>query len=383
MSALRCGMISFVGLALMTLTASGNPGGTAKVKVQPFGSLSSGQKVDLYTLTNDKGMAVAITNYGATVVSIKVPDRSGHADDITHGFDTPQEYEAGKAYFGATVGRYGNRIAHGTFALDGKTYTLPKNDGDNTLHGGITGFNKKIWTAKEVPVKDGAAVQFTYVSADGEEGFPGTLTATVVFTLDKDKNELRIDYTASTDKPTVVNLTNHSYFNLAGDTQGTVLDQTMQLNASRFTPVDSTLIPTGELREVKNTPFDFTQPVAIGKRIDDDYEQLKFGHGYDHNWVLDKPKDAKGPVLAAIAHDPKSGRVLEVLTTEPGVQFYTGNFLDGTVKGKGGTTYLRRSAFCLETQHFPDSPNHPKFPSTTLVPGKELHSTTIFRFSVK
>jgi aldose 1-epimerase len=383
MSVSRCGMVLFLGLALMTLKSSANPGGSAKVAVQPFGSLSSGQKVDLYTLTNDKGMIVTITNYGATVVSIKVPDRAGHVDDITHGFDTPQDYEAGKAYFGATVGRYGNRIAHGAFSLDGKAYTLPKNDGDNTLHGGITGFNKRIWNAKEVPSKEGVAVQFTYVSPDGEEGFPGTLTAMVVFTLHKDKNELRIDYSATTDKPTVVNLTNHSYFNLAGDNQGTILDQTMELKASKFTPVDSTLIPTGELRDVKNTPMDFTKPVAIGKRIDDDYEQLKFGHGYDHNWVLDKPLDAKGPQLAAIAHDPKSGRELEVLTTEPGVQFYTGNFLDGTAKGKGGALYQRRSAFCLETQHFPDSPNHANFPSTTLVPGKELHSTTIFRFSVK
>ena len=383
MAVLRNTIFVFLGLALMTVKVSGNPGNAPKVQIQPFGAINSGQKADLYVLRNNKGMAVSITNYGATVVSIKVPDRSGKIDDVTLGFDTVQGYEEGKAYFGATVGRYGNRIAHGSFVLDGKTYTLPKNNGDNTLHGGVNGFSKKIWTAKELPSKDGAGVQFTYVSPDGEEGFPGTLTVTVVFTLPRDRNELRIDYTASTDKPTVLNLTNHSYFNLAGQNQGTILDETLQLNAGKFTPVDSALIPTGELREVKNTPFDFTHPVAIGARIDDADEQLQFGKGYDHNWVLDKPKDAKGPVLTAIAQDSRTGRVLEVLTTEPGIQFYTGNFLDGTVKGKGGYAYPRRSAFCLETQHFPDSPNHPNFPSTTLMPGTQYHSTTIFRFSVK
>jgi aldose 1-epimerase len=383
MFALRSGMVLFLGLALMTLRSSVNPGDAPKVEVQPFGAISSGQKTDLYVLTNSKGMAVAISNYGATVVSIKVPDRAGKVEDVTLGFATAREYEEGKAYFGATVGRYGNRIGHGKFVLDGKTYTLPKNNGDNTLHGGINGFNKKMWTAKEVSSKEGVAVQFTYVSPDGEEGFPGTLTATVLFTLYRDKNELKIDYTASTDKTTVVNLTNHSYFNLAGQNQGTILDETMQLRASKFTPVDSTLIPTGELRDVKHTPFDFTRPVAIGKRIDDTDEQLKFGQGYDHNWALDRKPGSSDLVVAATAHDPKSGRVLEVLTTEPGVQFYTGNFLDGTVKGKGGYAYPRRSAFCLETQHFPDSPNHANFPSTTLAPGKEYHSTTIFRFSVK
>jgi aldose 1-epimerase len=317
------------------------------------------------------------------VVSIEVPDKAGKNDDVVLGFASAKEYEDGKAYFGATVGRYGNRIAHGKFTLDGKTYTLPKNDGDNTLHGGLNGFNKKIWTAKEVPSKDGVAVQFTYTSADGEEGFPGTLAATVVFTLFKNKNELKIDYTASTDKPTVVNLTNHSYFNLAGQGHGDILGHTLQLNAAKFTPVDATLIPTGELREVKNTPFDFTKPVAIGERINGTDEQLRFGRGYDHNWVLDKRAGESGPSVAAVAYDAKSGRLLEVLTTEPGVQFYSGNFLDGTVHGKSGAVYPLRSAFCLETQHFPDSPNHTNFPSTTLTPGKMLHSTTIFRFSLK
>jgi aldose 1-epimerase len=383
MSVLRSGMILFLGLTLMTLKTPANPGAAPKVEVRPFGAISSGQQTDLYTLTNEKGMVVQITNYGATIVSIKVPDKSGHVDDITLGFDTPKEYEDGKAYFGATIGRYGNRIANGKFVLDGKTYTLPTNDGPNTLHGGTIGFNKKIWEAKDVSGKEGGAVQFRYVSKDGEEGFPGTLTATVVFTLAKDKNELRIDYTASTDKDTVVNLTNHSYFNLAGQNQGDILGVILQLDADKFTPVDATLIPTGELRDVKGTPFDFTHPEAIGKRIDDPNEQLKFGHGYDHNWVLNRKAGSTGLERAAVAHDPKSGRTLEVLTTEPGVQFYTGNFLDGTTHGKGGYAYPRRSAFCLETQHFPDSPNHANFPSTTLTPGKELHSTTIFRFSVK
>jgi len=383
MSVLRFGIAVFLGLTLMTIKAPANPETPAKVEVQPFGAIGSGQKADLYTLTNRKGMVVSITNFGATIVSIKVPDRAGKVDDVTLGFDTPKEYEDGKSYFGATVGRYGNRIANGEFVLDGKTYTLPKNDGPNTLHGGTIGFNKRIWTAKEVPSKEGAAMQFTYVSPDGEEGFPGTLTATVVFTLYKDKNELKIDYSASTDKPTVVNLTNHSYFDLAGQNHGNILDEIMQINATRFTPVSATLIPTGELREVKDTPFDFTHPTVIGARIDGSDEQLKFGHGYDHNWVLDRKAGSSNLIVAAIAHDPNSGRVLEVLTTEPGVQFYTGNFLDGTAKGKGGYAYPHRSAFCLETQHFPDSPNHPNFPSTTLLPGKEYSSTTIFRFSVK
>jgi aldose 1-epimerase len=383
MSVQRAGMLLFVVIALMTIKTFANAGFKSSVTVKPFGPTGAGQKTDLYTLTNNLGMVVTITNYGATIVSIQVPDKAGKFEDVVLGFSSAKEYEDGKAYFGATVGRYGNRIGHAKFMLDGQTYTLPKNDGDNTLHGGLIGFNKRIWTAKEVPAKDGVAVQFSYTSPDGEEGFPGTLTATVLFTLYKDKNEVRVDYAASTDKPTVVNLTNHSYFNLAGQGHGDILGHSLQLNASKFTPVDSTLIPTGELREVKNTPFDFTHPFAIGERINGADEQLKFGRGYDHNWVLDKQAGETSPGLAAVAYEAKSGRVLEVLTTEPGVQFYSGNFLDGTVHGKEGAVYPQRSAFCLETQHFPDSPNHPNFPSTTLLPGKTLHSTTIFRFSVK
>ena len=376
--------IAFLAILMMTsVKCSANPNAKSSVQVRPFGAIASGEKTDLYVLTNSRGMIVAISNYGATVVSIKVPDRTGKFADVVLGYDTAKEYQDGTAHFGGSVGRYANRIAHGSFTLAGKTYTLPKNNGENTLHGGLLSFDKKIWTAKEVPGKDGPAVEFTYVSPDGEEGFPGTMTVTVVFTLLNAKNELRIDYSASTDKPTVVNITNHSYFNLAGQGNGDILSQTLQLNASKFTPVDAGLIPTGELRDVKNTPFDFARPVAIGERINGTDEQLKLGRGYDHNWVLDKKSGFSGIELAAVARDPKSGRVLEVLTTEPGIQFYTGNFLDGTAHGKEGKVYEQRYAFCLETQHFPDSPNHAGFPSTTLFPSRPFHSTTIFRFSVK
>jgi len=376
------------GIALLLLCVSVNPrvsaqsGATRTMETRSFGAIHSGKEMQLYVLRNNRGMEVAITNFGATVVSIKVPDRSGHVDDVALGYDSARQYEEGKAHFGGTVGRYANRIAHGKFVLDGHTYSLPKNNGDNTLHGGVFGFDKRVWSAQQIPSPDGIAMEFHYVSVDGEEAFPGTLAAKVVFTLYKDKNELRIDYTAGTDKPTVVNLTNHSYFNLSGQGNGDILATVLQLNASRFTPVDETLIPTGELRTVKDTPFDFTKPVAIGERIDGTDLQLRYGRGYDHNWVLDAYSDSSEPRLAAIARDTKSGRVLEVLTTEPGVQLYTGNFLDGSEHGKGGVAYQRRTAFCLETQHFPDSPNHANFPSTTLEPRKPFHSTTIFRFSV-
>ena len=281
MSVLRFGMALFLALTFTNVRCSANPAPKSSIQIQPFGAIASGEKTDLYVLTNSRGMVVAITNYGATVVSIKVPDRSGKVADVVLGYETAKEYEEGTAHFGGTVGRYANRIAHGSFTLAGKTYTLPKNNGENTLHGGLRSFDKKMWAAKEVPSKEGAAVEFTYVSPDGEEGFPGTMNVTVVFTLLNAKNELRIDYSASTDKPTVVNLTNHSYFNLAGQGNGDILSQTLQLNASKFTPVDAGLIPTGELRDVKNTPFDFTRPVAIGERISGTDEQLKLGRGYD------------------------------------------------------------------------------------------------------
>jgi len=382
MSLLRLGMAVLLSLVLASPGVFAQPDAARSIETRPFGAISTGQEVMLYVMKNSRGMEVAISTYGATVVSMKVPDRAGHVDDVVLGYDSAKDYEAGKQHIGGTVGRYANRIALGKFTLEGQTYTLPKNNGENTLHGGH-GFDQKMWTARKVSSTEDTALEFTYLSPDGEEGFPGTLTTTVVFTLYKDKNELKIEYSANTDKTTVINLTNHSYFNLSGPGSGEILGTILQMNASKFTPVSQSLIPTGELRDVKGTPFDFTKPTAIGERIDGNDEQLKFGRGYDHNWVLDaKAKDSK-PELAAIARDPKSGRVLEVLTTEPGLQFYTGNFLDGTDKGKGGIAYQHRTAFCLETQHFPDSPNHSAFPSTTLFPGKPYHSTTIFRFSAK
>jgi aldose 1-epimerase len=377
--ALLCALL-FVGeLSLAGSLSSQGMRGT--IRKETFGKTAGGEQVDLYTLSNKKGMEVAITNFGATVVVLKVPDRAGKLADVVLGFDTLEGYEHGTAYFGATVGRYGNRIGGGKFSIDGKTYALPKNNGDNTLHGGITGFNKKVWKARDIASEDGESLEMSYLSADGEEGFPGNLSVKVVFTLPTDGNELTIDYAATTDKDTVLNLTNHSYFNLAGEGNGDILDHVLTLHAKQFTPVDKTLIPTGELRDVADTPLDFTRATAIGKRINESYEQLAFGKGYDHNWVI-ASDGRKGLALAAEANDPKSGRTLEVLTTEPGVQFYSGNFLDGP-KGKGNKPYGRRAAFCLETQHFPDSPNHPNFPSTLLKPNSVFRSQTVFRFSAK
>jgi len=350
---------------------------TPKMQKQSFGKTEDGQQTYLYLLTNKKGMEAAITNYGGTVVTLKVPDRNGKVDDVVLGYDKLEDYEAGKAYFGAIVGRYANRIAHAKFTLDGATYTLPKNDGDNHLHGV---FNKRVWNAKDVSGSAGQALELTYVSKDGEDGFPGNLSVKVVYTL-TDQNELRIDYSATTDKDTVLNLTNHCYFNLAGQGNGDILQQQLMIRADRFTPVDATLIPTGELRSVKGTPFDFTTSTVIGARINQDDQQLKLGNGYDHNWVLNN-STAGSLYRAAQAYDPHSGRLLEVSTTEPGLQFYTGNFLDG-IHGKGGKVYNRRYAFCLETQHFPDSPNHPQFPSTVLRPGQRFQSTTVYKFSSK
>lgn len=351
------------------------------MKKEPFGKTEAGEQVDIYTLTNKNGMEATITNFGGIVVSLKAPDRNGKMDDVVLGYDKLDGYLTNKAYFGALIGRYGNRIAHGQFKLGGSTYNVPKNDGDNSLHGGNTGFNKRVWTGKDVSGANGQALELTYLSKDGEEGYPGNLSVKVVYTL-TDQNELKIDYSATTDKETVLNLTNHSYFNLAGQGNGDILGHELTLRADRFTPVDKTLIPTGELRPVKGTPFDFTKPTAIGARIDADDEQIKFGKGYDHNWVLNS--GGKGGVtLAAEAYEPKSGRVLQVLTDQPGIQFYTGNFLDGSITGKGGKVYNHRFAFCLETQHFPDSPNHPSFPSTTLKAGQHYHTVTIFKFSKK
>jgi len=369
-------------LGAMTRLPYPTPEAKPKMQKEAFGKIQDGQSVDLYTLTNKYGMTVAISNFGGTLVSLKVPDRDGKLGDVVLGYDYPADYEKGTAHFGGTIGRYANRIAHGKFTLDGVVYTLPLNNGENTLHGGIRGFDKHVWTAKDVSSSAGEALELNYVSKDGEEGFPGTLTVKVVYTLLADQNAVRIDYTATTDKDTVLNLTNHSYFNLAGQGNGDILQQQLTLYASQFTPVDAALIPTGKLQDVHNTPFDFLHPMAIGVRIDMNDQQLKLGRGYDHNWVLDK-RSPSSLSTAARAYDPQSGRVLEVSTTEPGMQFYTGNFLDGTDHGKNGKVYGYRSAFCLETQHFPDSPNHKDFPATLLKAWQTFRSTSIYNFSVQ
>jgi aldose 1-epimerase len=350
------------------------------VKKQAYGKMPDGAAVELYSLTNANGMQAGIITYGGTVVSLTAPDRNGKYADVVLGMDDLAGYMKATAFFGALIGRYGNRIGHAQFTLDGNTYKLPANDNGNTLHGGPAGFDKRVWTV--VPGSnspDGPTLALTYVSKDGEAGFPGTLTAKVFYTLTA-KNELKIDYVATTDKPTVVNLTNHSYFNLAGQGEGDVLGHEVTILADRFTPVDDKLIPTGELRSVAGTPFDFTKSTAIGARIEANDEQIKFGKGYDHNWVLNK--GAAFITKAAEVHEPKSGRVMEVWTNEPALQFYTGNFLDGTLQGKG-KTYIHRGAFCMETQHYPDSPNKPAFPTTELKPGETYRTTTLYRFSAR
>lgn len=357
------------------MTSAAAPG----IEKKPYGRLADGTQVDIYVLTNANGVEAAITNYGGIVVSLKVPDRAGKLGDVVLGRSSLEEYVQSNPFFGCLVGRYGNRIAKGRFTLNGATYTLAVNNGPNHLHGGIRGFDKVVWQATPASTPVGPALELRYISKDGEEGYPGTLTVTVTYTL-TDANEIRIDYAATTDKDTVVNLTNHSYFNLEGDGAVDVLSHELQINASRFTPVDENLIPLGELRPVAGTPFDFTRPHAIGERINADDEQVRRGNGYDHNFVVDGA--ACQLRLAARAFSAKTGRLLEVLTTEPGVQFYTGNFLDGTLHGKTGALYGKRSGFCLETQHYPDSPNQPSFPSTVLKPGDKYQTTTIYRFSV-
>ncbi len=336
--------------------------------------------MNTYTLTNNNGLSAKITNYGGIVMSLLVPDRSGQLADVVLGFDAPEEYLNPHPYFGALIGRYGNRIANGKFSLNGVEYTLAQNNGPNSLHGGLTGFDKVLWQATPLDTPSGPALELTYLSRDGEEGYPGNLSVKVVYTLTH-QNELRLDYWASTDQDTVVNLTHHSYFNLAGAGQGDILGHELMLQADQFTPVDATLIPTGELRPVAGTPFDFTRPTPIGQRINQADEQLKFGLGYDHNWVLNHSDGSLA--LAARASESGSGRVMEVWTTEPGIQFYSGNFLDGSIVGKGGKAYQQRAGFCLETQHFPDSPNQPNFPSTVLRAGQTYTSTTVYKFLVK
>jgi aldose 1-epimerase len=352
----------------------------AQVTKKPFGKTAAGEDVDLYTLRNTRGAEATITNYGAIVVSLKVPDRNGRFDDVVLGFSDFNGYLKNDPYFGAIVGRYGNRIAKGRFTLNGVEYKLAVNNGENHLHGGIKGFDKVVWTGRDMKSKAGPAVVLTYLSKDGEEGYPGNLNVRVVYTL-TNNNELKIDYSATTDKDTVTNITHHSYFNLAGEGNGDILNHLVTINASRFVPTDAGSIPTGELKRVAGTPFDFLKATAIGARIDQDDEQLKFGRGYDHTWVINgRPGTMR---LAATAYEATSGRVMQVWTTEPGMQFYTGNFLDGTLTGKSGKIYPRRSGFCFETQHYPDSPNQPSFPTTTLRQGAVYKSTTIYRFSAR
>ncbi len=352
----------------------------ASIEKTAYGQLAGGQTADLYTLRNESGMTAQITNYGGIIVGLTAPDKDGKFEDVTLGQDSLSAYVKNNPYFGALIGRYGNRIAKGKFTLDGKTYNLVTNNMGNHLHGGTVGFDKVLWTA--TPIEgDEPALKLTYTSKDGEEGYPGNLNVTVTYTLQKD-NALKIDYEATTDKPTVVNLTNHTYFNLTGGAKRDVLDHVVTLNADRFIPVDKTLIPTGKLQPVANTPFDFTQPTVIGKRINDSTDtQIKYGGGYDHGWVLNGSGDSLK--LAATVYEPTSGRVMEVRTTEPAIQFYTGNFLDGSVTGREGFPYKKRYALCLETEHYPDSPNQSSFPTTTLRPGETYKTTTIYQFSTR
>ena len=344
------------------------------VEKTAYGKLPDGRPVDLYTLTNANGLRVKLTNYGAITVSIETPDRSGHLADITLGYDTLDGWLGNTSYFGATVGRYANRIAKGKFTIDGQTYTLATNNGENHLHGGVKGFDKVMWEAEPVKTADAVGVKFTYLSKDGEEGYPGNLKVTAVYTLNN-ANEYKAEFSATTDKPTVVNLAHHTYWNLLGNAAGDVLGHELMLAADKYTPVDKGLIPTGELKPVAGTPMDFSKPTPIGAHI------AQVDGGYDHNWVL-RNQDGK-VALAAMLYEPKNGRVLEILTDQPGIQFYAGNFLDGSVKGKGGVAYQKHYGLCLETQHYPDSPNHPEFPSVVLRPGQTYHHVMIHKFTTR
>jgi aldose 1-epimerase len=350
------------------------------VRSEPFGRLPDGREVTLFTLTNGSGMELRVMSYGGIILSLKVPDRHGVLGDVVLGYDDLGGYLRETPYFGAIIGRYGNRIGGARFELDGAPYTLAANDGENHLHGGVVGFDKVLWDARAFQEEEGVGVVFSRVSLDGEEGYPGNLAVEVTYTL-TNQDELVFDYSATTDAPTPVNLTQHSYFNLSGHHSGDILGHRLTLFASRFTPVDQGLIPTGALEPVEGGPFDFTTPGTIGERIGEDHPQIALGGGYDHNWVLDRTAAGDGGLaIAARVEEPTSGRIMEVLTTEPGVQFYAGNFLDGTITGKGGAVYHHRNGFCLETQHFPDSPNQNAFPSTILRPGEEYRSRTVYRF---
>jgi aldose 1-epimerase len=389
----------WIGVALLTLAAAGlampaseaSTGPKAGSSAAPaaasitrdaFGTTASGTRVYRYTLTNTQGMRVRILTYGGIVQSMSVPDRNGKFRNVILGLSTLHDYVAESPYFGAIIGRYANRIAKGTFKLDGKTYHLPINNDPNNLHGGTRGFDKRVWAATPREKNGVVSLKLSRVSPDGEMGYPGTMHVTVTYTL-TNRNGLRMDYRATTDKDTIINLTNHAYFNLAGEGSGTVYNQRLMINADRYTPIDATLIPTGRKAPVAGTPFDFTKSKAIGRDIRDGVQQIVFANGYDHNWVLNKTGGHGSLKLAARAYDPASGRVLRVLTDQPGVQFYTGNFLDGSIVGISGKTYRQGDAFTLETQHFPDSPNHANFPSTVLHPGDVFKSSTVYQFATR
>lgn len=379
---MKLSLCLFFSIALTIATTGVFAGPALTIDKQSFGTTTDGREVFLYTLKNASGMEVKITNYGGTIQSIRVPDREKNFNDVVLGFENVEGYQQPKntSYFGALIGRYANRIANGRFQLHGQLYHTPTNEGANTLHGGLKGFDKKVWDPTPMQTAEGPALQLHYLSKDGEEGFPGDLDVIVTYTLDK-KNGLHIDYRATTDKETVLNLSNHSYFNLSGAGNPSILKDRVTIDADHYTPVDATLIPTGKIESVSGTPLDFRHGYAIGDRINKNDEQLKLGKGYDHNFVLNHGGDLS--VVAAKVEDPASGRVLEVYTDQPGLQFYTGNFLDGSVVGGIGGQYVYRSALCLETQHFPDSPNHPSFPSTELKPGQTFHSETTWTFTTR
>ena len=364
------------GLAVALLSGCATEKDTTQITPQPFGRTPDGTPVEIYTLRNAVGTTARILTYGGIVQSLDVPDKHGNFGDVVLGYDTLGGYLTNSPYFGSLIGRYGNRIAKGHFTLNGKTHTLAVNNGSNSLHGGLKGFDKVVWqVVRAAYTAQGPQLELSYTSPDGEEGYPGTLTVTATYTVTPD-NSLRLDYTATTDEPTVVNLTQHSYFNLAG--HGDILGHLVWLNADAYTPVDRTLIPTGEVRPVDGTPFDFRTPATIGSRVNASDEQLTFGGGIDHNWVINHPLGKLG--LDARVTEPTTGRVMEVWSTEPGLQFYSGNFLDGTIVGKGGQVYPYRGALALEPQHFPDSPNHPNFPSVVLKPGEVYHNTIVYKF---
>ena len=382
---------SIIILAFLTVQCKGNQkeenkeNSTQKtdsvsIEKKEYGTTPAGQKVDVYTLKNQKGMEVNIMTYGGIITSLKVPNKAGVSEEVVIGFNNLEQYTKDNPYFGALIGRFGNRIANGKFTLDGKEYKLAANNGKNALHGGPEGFHRVIWTAEEAKAGESASLKLKYVSKDMEEGYPGNLTVFVTYTLNND-NSLDVLYEATTDKKTVVNLTQHSYFNLSGDFTKPILDHEITIDADKLVPVDADLIPTGKLTDVTNTPFDFRKPKVVGKEIEAKDDQIKKGLGYDHCWVLNNQD--KGDRFAAAAYEPTSGRLLEVFTDQPGIQFYSGNFLDGTLPMRNGGTYVHRTGLCLETQHYPDSPNQKDFPSTTLSPGENYKTKTTFKFSVK